>query len=113
MEKSPDGRFERLNDEINTQAFKTVYRGIDTENGNEVAWNIMKVTNIPKNEKLKLKSEFNLIKKLQHDNIIHTEKTWYNSKKQEVHLITEMITGGSLRNYLRKFHAPKLQVIKK
>ena len=37
VEKSPDGRFERLNDEINTQAFKAVYRGIDTENGNEVA----------------------------------------------------------------------------
>ena len=37
VERSPDGRFERLNDEISTQAFKTVYRGIDTENGNEVA----------------------------------------------------------------------------
>ena len=64
VEKFPDGRFERLNDEIKTQAFKAVYRGINTENGNEVAWNIVKVTNIPKIEKLKVKSEFNLIKKL-------------------------------------------------
>ena len=64
VEKPPDGRFERLNDEISTQAFKAVYRGIDSENGNEVAWNIVKVMNIPKIEKHKVKSELHLIKKL-------------------------------------------------
>lgn len=35
---SPDGRFLKFEEEIGRGSFKTVYRGLDTENGVAVAW---------------------------------------------------------------------------
>lgn len=38
VDKSPDNRFLKFNEEIGRGAFKTVYRGLDTETGVAVAW---------------------------------------------------------------------------
>ena len=38
MGKSPDGRFIKYAEEIGRGAFKTVYRGLDTEASVPVAW---------------------------------------------------------------------------
>lgn len=38
MGKSPDGRFIKYAKEIGRGAFKTVYRGLDTETSVPVAW---------------------------------------------------------------------------
>ena len=35
---SPDGRFLKFDDEVGRGAFKTVYKGLDTETGVAVAW---------------------------------------------------------------------------
>ena len=54
----------------------------------------------------------NLIKNLKHKNIIHFINGWQNKDKNEVILITEMITGGELRSYIKKNKISRLKVIK-
>jgi WNK lysine deficient protein kinase len=61
---------------------------------------------------VRIKSEIDLIKKLKHKNIIHFISGWQNKEKQEVVFITEMITGGSLRSYIKKNKISRLRVIK-
>ncbi|KHN80679.1 Serine/threonine-protein kinase WNK1 [Toxocara canis] len=38
IDKSPDGRFLKFDEELGRGSFKTVYRGLDTETGVAVAW---------------------------------------------------------------------------
>jgi WNK lysine deficient protein kinase len=54
----------------------------------------------------------NLIKNLKHKNIIHFITGWQNKEKKEVIFITEMITGGPLRSYIKKNKITRLKVIK-
>ena len=46
-------------------------------------------------------------------NIITFISAWICKDKDQIHFITEIITGGSLRQYLKKMGKPKLKVIKK
>ena len=112
MEESPRGRFKRFCEELGSGAYKTVYRGIDHETGREVAWNVIKLKRLPKIDRKRISEEINLIKTLTHQNIIHFISAWVNKQKDEVIFITEMITGGSLRQYLRRIKYPRLKVVK-
>jgi hypothetical protein len=38
VDKSPEGRFLKFDEEIGRGSFKTVYRGLDTQTGVDVAW---------------------------------------------------------------------------
>jgi len=62
---------------------------------------------------VRIKSEIDLIKILQHRNIIHFISSWANKQSESVIFITEMITGGSLSKYMRKIKSIRLRVIKK
>ena len=90
-----------------------MYRGVDHDTGREVAWSIISLGRLPKAERPRIKSEINLIKALHHPNIITFINAWISKEKEQIHFITEMITGGSLRQYLKKMGNPKLKVIKK
>jgi WNK lysine deficient protein kinase len=68
---------------------------------------------LPKQDRLRIKSEIDLIKKLDHPNIIHFISAWHNNDKQEVVFITEMITGGSLKKYVKRIIRPRLKVVKR
>lgn len=39
VERSPDGRYERFDIVLGRGAFKTVFKGFDTLEGREIAWN--------------------------------------------------------------------------
>ena len=54
-----------------------------------------------------------LIRSLKHDNIIHFVSGFQNKDKDEVVFITEMITGGTLRQYVKKNKINRLKVIKR
>jgi len=59
---SPTGRFKRFSEELGRGAYKTVYRGIDHDTGREVAWSLINISNLPKSERPRIKSEISLIK---------------------------------------------------
>ena len=52
-----------------------------------------------KAERKRIVEEVNLIKALKHKNIIHFISAWANKVKEELIFITEMVTGGSLKQY--------------
>lgn len=113
VEVSPRGRFAKFNEEIGSGAYKTVFRGYDYEEGKEVAWNVVKVMALTEAEKRRLQDEIKLLKDLHHPNIIHFIAVWLNKDKNEVVFITEILTGGSLKTYLKKIKYPRLRVLKK
>lgn len=63
-------------------------------------------------EKEKLKDEVTQLQKLSHPKIIHFIKAWHNAKKEELVFITEIMTGGSLKQYQKMLKTPQLKVIK-
>lgn len=70
IETSPKGRFSRFSEELGRGAYKVVYRGVDHETGREVAWNAIYLKRLPTHDRVRIKSEIELIKKLKHKNII-------------------------------------------
>jgi WNK lysine deficient protein kinase len=66
VEVSPKGRFNRFNEELGRGAYKIVYKAADTETGREVAWNVVNLRRLSKQDRIRIKSEIDLIKKLQH-----------------------------------------------
>lgn len=46
IDRSPQGRFLKFNEELGRGSFKTVFRGLDTENGVDVAWCELQVGNL-------------------------------------------------------------------
>ena len=113
VETSPSGRFKRFDEELGRGAYKTVFRGVDHDTGREIAWSIINLGRLPKSERPRIKSEIKLIKELHHPNIITFIAAWICKETEQIHFITEIITGGSLRQYLKKMGKPKLKVIKK
>jgi WNK lysine deficient protein kinase len=109
---SPKGRFFRYNEKLGQGAYKVVYKGLDNENAREIAWNVINLTTLPENDRNRIKSEINLIRNLKHKNILHFISGWQNKDKNEVVFITEMITGGTLREYIKRNNITKLRVIK-
>ena len=114
VEVSPKGRFKRFNDMLGSGAYKEVFRGIDEDTGREIAWNVIKINKLPKIDRKRISDEIHTLKSMkEHPNIIHFISAWVNKGKEEVIFITEMVTAGSLRQYLKKIKKPRLKVIKK
>jgi len=49
---------------------------------------------------------------VKHQNIIHCLSAWALKENKKIVFITELVTGGSLRSYLRKKETPRLKVVK-
>jgi len=75
-----------------------VYRGYDNDSGCEVAWNVVKMQDLSKEDKMRISTEIEILKNLKHPNIIHFINAWINKCKNEVVFITEIVTGGSLKS---------------
>lgn len=73
---------------------------------------MIKLNLVPKEEKKNIVKEIELLKNLKHPNIIHFIAAWINKEKGEIVFITEIVSGGSLRNYLQRIRQPRLKIIK-
>ncbi|XP_047122306.1 uncharacterized protein LOC100215316 [Hydra vulgaris] len=109
ISKSPDGRFLKFDEEIGRGSFKTVYKGLDTETGVAVAWCELQDRKLSKTERIRFKEEADMLKTLQHPNIVRFHDYWENSlvkngiREREVILVTELMTSGTLKMYIRRF----------
>ena len=84
-------------------AYKAVYKAFDEVDGIEVAWNQVKIpSNIRKEEFDRLYAEVELLKSLQHKNLIQFHSSWIDTKAGCVNFITEFFTSGNLRQYSKK-----------
>uniref|UniRef100_A0A674DF46 Protein kinase domain-containing protein n=1 Tax=Salmo trutta TaxID=8032 RepID=A0A674DF46_SALTR len=107
---SLDGRFLKFDIEIGRGSFKTVYKGLDTETTVEVAWCELQT------ERQRFKEEAEMLKGLQHHNIVRFYDSWESPSKGKnskcIVLVTELMTSGTLKTYLKRFKVMKIKVLR-
>lgn len=111
---SPCGRFYKYDKEVGRGSFKTVYRGLDTQTGVAVAWCELLDKKVNKAERQRFREEADMLKKLQHPNIVRFYNYWESSvgKKKNIVLVTELMLSGTLKSYLRRFKKINPKVLK-
>ncbi|XP_067150643.1 nuclear receptor-binding protein isoform X2 [Apteryx mantelli] len=109
LEESPCGRWQKRREEVNQRnvpGIDSAYLAMDTEEGVEVVWNEVQFSE-RKNFKLqeeKVKAVFDNLIQLEHLNIVKFHKYWADVKenKARVIFITEYMSSGSLKQFLKK-----------
>ncbi|KAM8863032.1 serine/threonine-protein kinase WNK2 isoform 9-T10 [Spinachia spinachia] len=111
---SPGGRFLKFDIELGRGSFKTVYKGLDTETWVEVAWCELQDRKLSKVERQRFKEEAEMLKGLQHPNIVRFYDFWESplKGKKYIVLVTELMTSGTLKTYLKRFKVMKPKVLR-
>ncbi|KAL2923357.1 putative serine/threonine-protein kinase WNK4 [Bienertia sinuspersici] len=105
VEKDPTGRYLRYSEILGEGSYKIVYKAFDEDNGIEVAWNKVELSEeILKSEKQleRLYAEARLLKSLNHENVLRCYHSWVDNEKKTFNMITELLTSGNLRQYRKK-----------
>ncbi|XP_025842821.2 serine/threonine-protein kinase WNK4 isoform X6 [Vulpes vulpes] len=112
---SPDGRYLKFDIEIGRGSFKTVYRGLDTDTTVEVAWCELQTRKLSRTERQRFSEEVEMLKGLQHPNIVRFYDSWKSVLRGQVCivLVTELMTSGTLKTYLRRFREMKPRVLQR
>ncbi len=97
----------KLMDRICFHAWSHRWRAYDTNNGFEVAWNVVKLNRIPPSERKRIKTEVKLLKDIEHKNVIRYYNSWVDREKEQIIFVKEMMSSGSLKEWeifsLRRF----------
>ncbi|TWW62069.1 Serine/threonine-protein kinase WNK2 [Takifugu flavidus] len=111
---SPGGRFLKFDIELGRGSFKTVYKGLDTDTWVEVAWCELQERKLSKAERQRFKEEAEMLKALQHPNIVRFYDFWESPLKGKkcIVLVTELMTSGTLKTYLKRFKVMKPKVLR-
>ncbi|KAF4324393.1 hypothetical protein BBO99_00001620 [Phytophthora kernoviae] len=113
VEHSPRGRYIRFDIRLGTGAYKSVYKAYDTDQGIDVAWNAIDIGLLPTTEKTRIIQEVQLLQKLEHKNIINFYGSWFSKEKNQVVFITEIMTSGTLKSYIKRVQFIKWKIIKR
>ncbi|CAL8301417.1 unnamed protein product [Merluccius merluccius] len=112
---SPDGRFLKFCMELGRGSFKTVYRGLDTDTTVEVAWCELQTSRLSREERHRFQEEVQMLKGLQHPNIVRFYDSW--KCRMQGHkvliMVTELMTSGTLKTYLKRFKEMKLKLLQR
>jgi WNK lysine deficient protein kinase len=106
-------RYKRLQSLLGEGAFKRVYKAIDQEEGKEVAWNEIRMAErgYDAKERMAFSNEIALLKSINHPNIIKIFDYWFAN--ENLVFITELMTGGTLREYIAEIREMNIRLIKK
>ena len=96
IEMSPKRRYAKFSQEIGRGSYKRIYKGYDYDEGKEVAWNVINTRDVQEDQLCHVYDEINLLKMIDHPYIIKYLNGWFNQENNEVVLISELFTGGSL-----------------
>uniref|UniRef100_S4RV85 Nuclear receptor-binding protein n=1 Tax=Petromyzon marinus TaxID=7757 RepID=S4RV85_PETMA len=109
LEESPCGRWQKRREEVNQRnvpGIDSAYLAMDTEEGVEVVWNEVQFSERKnfKAQEEKIKAVFDNLIQLEHPNIVKFHKYWTDIKenKARVIFITEYMSSGSLKQFLKK-----------
>eukprot|EP00879_Flechtneria_rotunda_P000813 GHRR01000937.1.p1 GENE.GHRR01000937.1~~GHRR01000937.1.p1 ORF type:complete len:934 (+),score=365.76 GHRR01000937.1:289-3090(+) len=98
---------------IGRGASKVVYKAFDEDEGIEVAWNEVHASDIclgSGKERNRMLGEISMLRQLKHRNIMRLYDWWYDREQQVLVFITELLTDGSLRRYIRRKHASGIRL---
>lgn len=113
VERSPGGRYVRFMEKLGSGASKDVYRAYDTQEGIEVAWNVVNLSGVPKSERNRIVNEVRLLERLHHRNIISFHGSWVNRERQEVNFVTEILSSGTLKSFIAKVQVIRWKIAKR
>ena len=106
VEWDPTGRFGRTTELLGRGTYKNVFKAFDEEEGMDVAWNQVKVHGLPAAEKQRLLSEVEILKRLDHKNVLKFYHSWNATSEKtgevSVNFITEAC-AGTLNKYAARF----------
>jgi len=117
LEESPCGRWLKRREEVSYRdvpGIDAAYLAMDTEEGVEVVWNeaMFSETKKFKAQEDKLRNVFEALTLIEHPNIVKFHRYWTDdgktdkdgkeTSKPRVILITEFMSSGSLKQFLRK-----------
>ncbi|XP_013926780.1 PREDICTED: nuclear receptor-binding protein 2, partial [Thamnophis sirtalis] len=109
LEESPCGRWQKRKEQVNQgnmPGLQSTFLAMDTEEGVEVVWNelqFMDKAAFTAHEE-KIKATFEQLVVVDHPNIVKVHKYWLDVKesKAQVIFITEYVSSGSLKQFLKK-----------
>ncbi len=113
VERSPGERYVRFSEKLGSGASKDVYRAYDTEEGIEVAWNVVHLAGVPKTERNRIVNEVRLLERLHHQNIISFHGSWINREQQQVNFVTEILSSGTLKSFINKVQVIRWKIAKR
>lgn len=113
VEKSPQGRFLRFDELLGIGAQKRVYLALDTDTGKQVAWSSMMVSQLNEEATKRITEEIEILKMVENPHTVSMIYGFFNETSHEIVIINELLSGGSLKSYMKEFDHPKLKVIKK
>ncbi|XP_075906280.1 nuclear receptor-binding protein-like isoform X2 [Nelusetta ayraudi] len=109
LEESPCGRWQKRREEVNQRnvpGIDAAYLAMDTEEGVEVVWNEVMISQRKNFKPLeeKVKAVFDSLIHLEHANIVKFHKYWADNKENRARVIfiTEYMSSGSLKQFLKK-----------
>ncbi|KAJ7338287.1 hypothetical protein JRQ81_011057 [Phrynocephalus forsythii] len=109
LEESPCGRWQKRKEQVNQgnlPGLQSTFLAMDTEEGVEVVWNELQFTDKKafKDHEEKIKTMFEQLVVVDHPNIVKVHKYWLDMKetKAQVIFITEYVSSGSLKQFLKK-----------
>uniref|UniRef100_A0A1A8N9N2 Nuclear receptor-binding protein n=3 Tax=Nothobranchius TaxID=28779 RepID=A0A1A8N9N2_9TELE len=109
LEESPCGRWQKRREEVNQRnvpGIDAAYLAMDTEEGVEVVWNEVMISERKNFKPLeeKVKAVFDNLIHLEHANIVKFHKYWVDTKESRARVIfiTEYMSSGSLKQFLKK-----------
>lgn len=105
--------FFQFDEKLGSGAYKEVFLAYDTETGKEVAWNTVTLARLPPNEKKRIRMETEILAELDHPHIINFYHVWENKERDQICFTTEIVTSGTLKQYVSRVRNVKLKVIKK
>mmetsp|Transcript_53260 Transcript_53260/g.129376 ORF Transcript_53260/g.129376 Transcript_53260/m.129376 type:complete len:893 (-) Transcript_53260:1106-3784(-) len=112
-ERSPGGRYLRFNEKLGSGASKDVYKAYDTQEGIEVAWNVVHLAGVPKQERNRIVNEVRLLERLHHQNIISFHGSWVNRERQQVNFVTEILSSGTLKSFVNRVQVIRWKIAKR
>lgn len=71
----------------------------------EVAWNELRIDHLQVQDVTKVLSEVRILQSLRHESIINLYHCWIGKEangREQVYFVTELMTSGTLKSYIRK-----------
>ncbi|XP_064604451.1 nuclear receptor-binding protein-like isoform X2 [Liolophura sinensis] len=109
LEESPCGRWQKRREEVEQRdvpGIDNAFLAMDTEEGMEVVWNEVQFSEKRdfRQQQDKIRQVFDNLIQLEHPNIVKFHKYWTDTKgeKPRVIFITEYMSSGSLKLFLKK-----------
>ena len=113
VETSPDGRYSRYTKELGRGASKIVFKGLDEEEGMEVAWCQVNIGVFGEEARDRIIQEASMLKELDHPTILKFHAIFEQPSTRQIVFITEMMTSGTLKQFTSKAKRVKRKIMKK